>query len=134
MTLLVAYSKRKLQCVSDSQASTTRKNLNLNKMSRTTVKLQCVFFAICLLTNVQGKLALDSMVTELCSRSLSNLVYQICTGSVPISDMPTENLSKLRGKRAAMFSRERVKRQIVEECCLRPCSVAQLIAYCPDTW
>lgn len=103
-------------------------------MVQAIVKLQWIVCAIFLLTAHGEPLTLDSAQAEMCSTTLSTLVFQLCTGSVPLGDLRTENLPKIRGKRASIFSRERIKRQIVEECCSQPCSVAQLLAYCPDTW
>lgn len=80
-------------------------------------------------------LALNSVLNDICSRSLANFIYQICTGIIPVNDLPPPSLSQVRTKRGALFyAKERHKRQIVDECCLRPCTVAQLIEYCPDSW
>ncbi|XP_041987010.1 bombyxin B-10-like [Aricia agestis] len=79
-------------------------------------------------------LALNSVLKDLCSRSLANLIFQICTGDIPVQDLPSSSLSR-RSKRAALFyATERHKRQIVDECCLHPCTVAQLVEYCPENW
>lgn len=80
-------------------------------------------------------LALNSVLKDLCSRTLSIYIFQICTGGIEITDLPSTRLSKTRSKRGALFyAKERQRRQVVDECCLRPCTVAQLIEYCPDNW
>lgn len=80
-------------------------------------------------------LALNTVFQDLCSRSLSNLIFQICTGGIPVSDLPSSSLSRVRSRRAAMFfAKERHRRQIADECCLHPCTVAQLVEYCPENW
>ena len=79
-------------------------------------------------------LALNSVLKDLCSRTLSNIIFEICTGGIPVSDMPSSSLSKMRAKRAALFYVKRHRRQVADECCLRPCTVAQLIEYCPENW
>ncbi|PZC84311.1 insulin-related peptide 2 [Helicoverpa armigera] len=84
--------------------------------------------------NSGDSLTMNTMIRDMCSRSLSRLIYQICTGNVQISDLPSDRLSNVRGKRAALLFKERLKRQVADECCLNPCSVSQLIEYCPDTW
>lgn len=107
-------------------------------MSRTSAKFLWIVYTLILLDSIHGEsLTLSSTIQDMCSRSLSTLIFQICTGNVPISDLPVENLSKVRGKRAALFSRDiqrRMRRQVADECCLHPCSVADLIQYCPETW
>lgn len=77
---------------------------------------------------------MNTIVKDMCSRSLSRLIFQLCTGSLPVKDLPPDSLSKTRAKRAPLAFRERLKRQVADECCLNPCSIAQLIEYCPDTW
>lgn len=99
-------------------------------------KIHWMLYALCLFADVvnSDSLTLNTLIRDVCSRSLSSLIYRICTGGVAISDIPAESLSKVRGKRASMFSRERLKRQVADECCLQPCTVSQLIEYCPETW
>lgn len=112
-----------------------------NIMSTTNAKLHVVIYVLFLFTelvdsNDSDSLTLNTMLADTCSRSLSKLLFGLCTGKVAVKDLPKENLSKIReirGKRASLTYR-RMKRQIADECCLRPCTVAQLIEYCPDTW
>lgn len=79
-------------------------------------------------------LTMDTVIRDTCSRSLSTLIFQICTGNLRISDVPSGRLSNVRGKRASLLFKDRLKRQIADECCLNPCSVSQLVQYCPETW
>ncbi|CAK1556157.1 unnamed protein product [Leptosia nina] len=80
-------------------------------------------------------LTLNSVFKDLCSRSLSNLIFQICSGDITINDLPDAALSRPRSRRGALFyASDRLKRQVADECCLRPCTVAQLIQYCPEDW
>ncbi|CAH4028781.1 unnamed protein product [Pieris brassicae] len=80
-------------------------------------------------------LTLNSMLKELCSRSLSNLIFHVCNGDVMVNDFPEMYQPKVRSRRAALFyASKRIKRQLVDECCLHPCSVAQLVQYCPEEW
>lgn len=123
-----SYTRRKLQFLPDSHQTST-------KMSKINLKFYWVLYTLILLNAVNGdSLTMDSKLHDMCSRSLSTLIFHICTGNIVISDLPAENLSKVRGKRASLFSRERIKRQVVDECCLRSCTVSQLIQYCPETW
>ncbi|CAH0694234.1 unnamed protein product [Spodoptera exigua] len=78
-------------------------------------------------------LTMDTVIRDTCSRSLSTLIFQICTGNMRISDVPSGRLSNVRGKRASMLFKDRLKRQIADECCLNACSVSQLVQYCPET-
>ncbi|CAF4909224.1 unnamed protein product [Pieris macdunnoughi] len=81
-------------------------------------------------------LTLNSMLKELCSRSLSNLIFHVCNGDIMINDFPELDQPKVRSRRAALiYASMRIKRQLVDECCLHPCSVAQLVQYCPtEEW
>lgn len=70
-----------------------------------------------------------------CSRTLSKFIYQICTGDIPVSGLPSSSLSKVRGKRASLFvTQERFRRQLADECCSQPCSITQILEYCPENW
>ncbi|CAD0200724.1 unnamed protein product [Chrysodeixis includens] len=73
------------------------------------------------------------MLKDVCSRSLSSLIFHICTGNLQVIDLPSERISKVRARRAALLFKERLKRQVADECCENACSVSQLIQYCPDT-
>ncbi|CAH2105640.1 unnamed protein product [Euphydryas editha] len=79
-----------------------------------------------------------------CSKWLSSLIYNICNNvykivkrdtSVMIDKLtPTDLLFKNRNERRkiAEIRWRRVRRQVASECCERPCTVENIIMYCPD--
>lgn len=84
---------------------------------------------------VSGDTLTLNSVLDVCSRALSDFVFHICTGNIQVSGLPASSLSRVRSKRASLlFAKQRPRRQIVDECCLRPCTVAQLVEYCPEYW
>lgn len=101
-----------------------------------TAKLYFVLYVLLLLRESKGDaLTMNTRIRDMCSRALSNLIFDICTGTLPVTDLPPESLSKVRAKRASLFSaKQRSRRQVADECCLRSCTVSQLVEYCPETW
>lgn len=105
------------------------------------VKLGLVIFVIFLCTVIaqdekifENSLSMGTMIKDVCSRTLSRLIFRICSGHMQISELPDGKIATIRGKRAALLFKYRVKRQVADECCKNACSVAQLLEYCPDTW
>lgn len=96
----------------------------------------CVVCALILYAELVNSesLTLNTVLTN-CSRTLSDFIFQLCTGAIPVSGFPAPSQSNLRAKRAASFlTNIRHKRQLADECCIRPCSVSQLLEYCPENW
>lgn len=78
---------------------------------------------------VTAELSLDSKIAG-CSRPLAEFISMLCKGGLPISDFDVSQLSRTR--RAAMtLVGHRRRRQIIDECCKNPCTVSELMDYCP---
>lgn len=129
-------ARRKRQCLPQQSLDTFAYKKKITMFSHSVTKLHWLIYAMFLVTKIYGdSLTLNTLIKEMCSRTLAQNIFALCTGSVVISDYPKKNFSNVRGKRAAIFSaRMRLKRQVADECCLHPCTVSQLIQYCPETW
>lgn len=78
-------------------------------------------------------LMLNLVVKDVCARSLSNIILYLCSApGYPEDDFLLNTQSKTNG--AATFSRERYKRNYIDECCFRPCTISELMEYCPEHW
>ncbi|KAG7307944.1 hypothetical protein JYU34_006561 [Plutella xylostella] len=78
-----------------------------------------------------------------CSRFLSCLLERLCSNSVKIVKGDGAaifgKLKLSRNRRHASSSREldegsprRTRRQVVDDCCLQPCTINDLLQYCPS--
>ncbi|KAL0832711.1 hypothetical protein ABMA28_000893 [Loxostege sticticalis] len=79
-----------------------------------------------------------------CSSYLSALITNFCdnifkivkrdTNSVLIDRLTPRSLHELRNKERVLAQERwrRVRRQIASECCDQPCSVGNIIKYCPE--
>lgn len=113
-------------------------NLGLVKTNLFKMPLNAKLCVVCALLFyaeiVHGESLTLNTVLNNCSRTLSDFIFQICTGVIPVSGFPAPP-SNVRSKRAAIFlTNIRNKRQIADECCLAPCSISQLLEYCPENW
>ncbi|CAH2105639.1 unnamed protein product [Euphydryas editha] len=113
-----------------------------------TVKVYIILLLCRNLTTIEGvenkKIYKMSDPVYTCSKWLSSLIYNICNNvykivkrdtSVMIDKLtPTDLLFKNRNERRkiAEIRWRRVRRQVASECCERPCTVENIIMYCPD--
>ncbi|KAJ8727460.1 hypothetical protein PYW07_001579 [Mythimna separata] len=78
-----------------------------------------------------------------CSGWLSTIIFQFCNNtykivkrdtSVMIEKMAPKDLQIETSKQRLVDESHwrRVRRQVATECCLNPCTVADIIMYCPD--
>lgn len=96
------------------------------------MKIQWILYGMCICTNVLSgeTLIINMVVKEICARSLTNVISYLCTDS--FSDGDSSGI-QYKGNRATFLS-ERYMRNYIDECCLRPCSISQLMEYCPQRW
>ncbi|GBP40799.1 Bombyxin C-1 [Eumeta japonica] len=72
-----------------------------------------------------------------CGTVLPRAVDEICRGVIKVQSPEDyeEYMKSRRGKKAALkYAYRRRRRQIVDECCNKACTVAELMTYCPDGW
>ncbi|XP_075971610.1 uncharacterized protein LOC142973616 isoform X2 [Anticarsia gemmatalis] len=79
-----------------------------------------------------------------CSGWLSSIIFNFCnntykivkrdTASVMIEKLAPIDLKQETNRRRLVDEGHwrRVRRQVASECCLRPCTVADIIMYCPN--
>ncbi|XP_072939981.1 uncharacterized protein [Epargyreus clarus] len=77
-----------------------------------------------------------------CSKWLSSIIDNFCNNvykivkrdtSVMMDKLTPKDLKRNRTKRSVTEERwRRVRRQVASECCERPCTVGNIIMYCPD--
>ncbi|XP_046963482.1 uncharacterized protein LOC124532570 [Vanessa cardui] len=77
-----------------------------------------------------------------CSKWLSSIIYNFCNNVYKIVKRDTSLLDKLTPKDLLKIKNKRrefadvrwrrVRRQVASECCEKPCTVGNIIMYCPD--
>ncbi|XP_047528789.1 uncharacterized protein LOC125065301 [Vanessa atalanta] len=77
-----------------------------------------------------------------CSKWLSAIIYNFCNNVYKVVKRDTSLLDKLTPKDLLKIKNKRrefadvrwrrVRRQVASECCEKPCTVGNIIMYCPD--
>ncbi|XP_028026041.1 bombyxin A-1 homolog [Bombyx mandarina] len=85
--------------------------------------------------NAERVYSLDDKV-KCCSRWLSTIIFNFCNNAYKIvkrEKMAPKDLQQDTTKQRHLVEGKwrRVRRQVANECCLRSCTVAELIRYCP---
>ncbi|CAG9793780.1 unnamed protein product [Diatraea saccharalis] len=95
-------------------------------------KFQYIIYALLIYEEMFDVAALSP--TDKCKSSLSIIVFQICAGEVfSFRDMKSSG-TPVRGKRASMFLTEERTEKLVQQCCVKPCPISELLEYCPENW
>nr|XP_037868992.1 uncharacterized protein LOC119628374 isoform X2 [Bombyx mori] len=92
--------------------------------------------------NAERVYSIHDKVTS-CSGWLSTIIFNFCNNvykivkrdtSLMIEKMAPKDLQQDTTKQRLLGEGKwrRVRRQVANECCLRSCTVAELIRYCPD--
>ncbi|XP_063377623.1 bombyxin A-3 homolog [Cydia fagiglandana] len=72
---------------------------------------------------------LSQMIANLCN-NMYKIVKRDTRSSIMIDKLVPEDLHE-HVKRARLKRWRRVRRQVAKECCERPCTVSNLLMYCP---
>ncbi|KAM3967366.1 uncharacterized protein ACR2FA_011714 [Aphomia sociella] len=112
------------------------------------IKLQCCFYIAIILNKniVYAEEVMTFKITDTvftCSVWLSALIDRVCDNVYKIVKRDTSILmeklapksvqeQKIKQRKLAEQRWRRVRRQVAAECCDRPCTVGNIIMYCPD--
>ncbi|XP_047984205.1 bombyxin A-2 homolog [Leguminivora glycinivorella] len=73
---------------------------------------------------------LSQMIANLCN-NMYKIVKRDTRSSLMIDKLVPEELHEHMKRSRLKRSRRRVRRQLVDECCNQPCTISNLLMYCP---
>jgi hypothetical protein len=103
-------------------------------MSPKYFKLHYIIYAVVIYAEIFCVEASSSSSMDKCKKSLANVVFQMCAGDLLTFSDLSPSVTRVRGKRASLFLNEEILDKLAKQCCTNPCSITQLLEYCPENW